>query len=140
LYDFVNDEVLPGLKPPSHVRDIKTWYWNGFVEFIYEFAPECIELVEVERVAKQTSLDEQAKGYRAQHLDGNPHKIVPDKVFKKMLRRAGIIQPQGASFKFDISRLIGTSWIKPMAQLVSPSLVYHADGTVNPSMVINGIN
>ena len=106
LYDFVNNEVLPGLKLSQ------SEFWDGFDKLIHEFMPENERLLK-ERTRLQNAINEW-------------HKATNDTydlaTYKEFLQEIGYLEPQVKPFSVttenvdnEIARQAGPQLVVPLS-------------------------
>jgi len=103
LYDFVNDEVLPG----TGVSPEK--FWDGFEEIVRDLAPKNRALLE-KRDALQAAIDDWHKSRRGKHFELSEHKA--------FLTDLGYLLPEGPRFEIATQNVDAE-----MAQVAGPQLV-----------------
>ncbi|MEK3937322.1 malate synthase G [Sporosarcina sp. FSL W7-1349] len=104
LYDFVNEEVLPGIEQDGEK------FWSDFGQLIHEFAPENKQLLE-ERVRLQQAIS-------AWHRENKGSTDLPK--YKAFLEEIGYLEPKPADFKVSTSKVDDEIAIQAGAQLVVP--------------------
>ncbi|MGH7121567.1 MAG: malate synthase G, partial [Acetobacteraceae bacterium] len=103
LYEFVNDEALPGTGLDAAA------FWSGFARLIGEFGPENRALIE-KRAMLQTRLDEWHRARRDSPLDLA--------AYQRFLGEIGYLQPEPEDFAIE------TSGVDPeIATMAGPQLV-----------------
>ncbi|MFS0577246.1 malate synthase G [Sporosarcina sp. 179-K 3D1 HS] len=104
LYDFVNDEVLPGIDLDGEK------FWSDFDELIHEYAPENKQLLE-ERTRLQQAIS-------AWHKENKGSKDLPK--YKAFLEEIGYLEPKPVDFKVSTSKVDDEIAMQAGAQLVVP--------------------
>ena len=117
LKDFVDGEVLPGLKIDTN------HFWSEFSRLIHTFSPINRVLLE-KRAALQREIDDWHKKNR-----NNPH---DRDAYKAFLEQIGYIVPQGGKFEIDTQNVDPEIATIPGPQLVVPS--------TNARFVLNAAN